>query len=153
MQNMANFGANMMSGNFTSGLGFAPGLSSNENAMNGHTGGPIRRGGGRFNNRSGPYDRNNRNGGFHNRGMANMTGAVGGRMDMRYIAQGGGGAGGKWGDGAGQAMNVIGPKEAVQGRQLRSYEDLDAMPSGGTSNGTARNAGGGAGAEDASLDY
>lgn len=152
MQNMANFGTNMMNGSFASNLGFAPGGSNNnDGSMPNHTGGPIRRGGGRFSNRAGPYDRNGRNPGFHNRGTGNVPGPMGGRMDMRYIAQGGGGAGGKWGDGAGQAMNVIGPKEAVQGRQLRSYEDLDAMPSGGASNGASR--GGGGAAEDASLDY
>jgi hypothetical protein len=36
-----------------------------------------------------------------------------------------GGGGGKWGDGAGG--QTVGPREAVQGRSLKSYEDLDAV--------------------------
>ncbi|KAI9775181.1 MAG: hypothetical protein M1839_001368 [Geoglossum umbratile] len=40
-----------------------------------------------------------------------------------------GGVGGKWGDGAGGA--AVGPREAVQGRSLKSYEDLDAVGGGG----------------------
>ena len=43
---------------------------------------------------------------------------------------GGRGAGpGKWGDGAGGA--AVGPREAVQGRSLKSYEDLDAVGGAG----------------------
>lgn len=75
-------------------------------------GGPIRRGGmggrgGQY--RSGPYDR--RGGG-------------------RYDGGGGRGRGGsRWGDGAGGAAG--GPREAVQGRSLKSYEDLDHVAGGG----------------------
>lgn len=65
-----------------------------------------------------------------------------------YLALGGGGTGGKWGDGAGGGMNAMGPREAVQGRQIKSYEDLDAQPSGG---GSGRPNGGAGG--DAELDY
>lgn len=125
-----SFGQNVMNT-----MGF-PGMNSNGNMNGGHNAGPVRRGGGRFNNRQGPYDRNNR------RGFGNMG----------FIAQGGAGSGGRWGDGAGQAMNVIGPKEAVQGRAIRSYDDLDAPPSGGSNERAAASAAAAAGGGD-SLDY
>ena len=48
-------------------------------------------------------------------------------MQMGRMAMGGG----KWGDGAG--AQTVGPREAVQGRSLKSYEDLDAV--GGTAGG------------------
>lgn len=70
------------------------------------SGGPIRRGGtigGRGQHRAGPYDR--RGGGARGRG------------------------GSRWGDGAGGAGG--GPREAVQGRSLKSYEDLDQVAGGG----------------------
>lgn len=89
--------------------------------------GPIRRGGamggpgGRFNNRAGPYDR--RNGPrWGAEGMPN--GMMGGR------GRGGGGAG-RWGDGAGGGA-AVGPREAIQGRTLKSYEDLDQVSGGGS---------------------
>jgi hypothetical protein len=47
-------------------------------------------------------------------------------------------------------MNAMGPKEATQGRSLKSYEDLDAQPSGGSNAGAAAAAAAGGGAE---LDY
>ena len=107
-----------------------------------HNPGAIRRGGGRFNNRSGPYDR--RGGG---RGMGGGPGMRTGGMS--YLAQGGGGGGGKWGDGAGGGM-TMGPREAVQGRSIKSYEDLDAQPAtnGGGDRLAASGTGGGA-----ELDY
>lgn len=122
-----------------------------QNGTNGHGSGPVRRGGGagggRFNNRPGPYDRNSRN----SRGYGNMSGMVNqGRMG--FIAQGGGGSGGRWGDGAGPPMNMIGPKEAVQGRAIRSYDDLDAQPAGGSNNAIDR-ASAAAAASGDSLDY
>jgi len=134
-------------------IGFMAGMPNmannpDANGTNGHSTGPIRRGGGRFNNRQGPYDKNNRN----NRGYGNMTGMVGtGRMG--FIAQGGGGSGGRWGDGQGPSLNAIGPKEAVQGRAIRSYEDLDAQPSGGSNGMTGDRAAAAAGAGSDSLDY
>ncbi|KAH8884505.1 hypothetical protein GQ53DRAFT_829746 [Thozetella sp. PMI_491] len=81
--------------------------------------GPIRRGGGmgvgRFQNRPGPYDR---------------------RQNPRWgpDGQAGGGRGyrgpsNRWGDGAGGA--AMGPHEAVQGRTIKSYEDLDQVSGGG----------------------
>ena len=120
-----------------------------------HTG-AIRRGGGRYNNnqRSGPYDRNNRGpGGRHNNNMhggpgglpmrnpsMNSMGGMGG-MNMGYLAQGGGGGGGKWGDGAGGM--AMGPREATAGRSIKSYEDLDAQPGVNGGRGAAAAAAGG----------
>lgn len=92
-----------------------------------HQAGPMRRGGGRFQSqRPGPYDRRQpRYTGNPGRltpprggGMAGMGGMqMGGRM--------GGGGGGKWGDGAG--AQTVGPREAVQGRVIVKYDDLDAV--------------------------
>jgi hypothetical protein len=151
--NMMSFGQNaMMSmGNMHSSM--VPGVNFNTDGMNGngHSGGPIRRGGGRYSNRPGPYDRNQRP---SQRGYNNMGGMVRGLvpgMTPAFIAQGGGGGGGKWGDGAGGGMNAMGPREATQGRSIKSYEDLDAQPSGGGDNaGAAAAAAAGGGAE---LDY
>lgn len=82
--------------------------------------GPIRRGGpggNRYNNRSGPYDRrpNPRYDG---------AGGMGGR------GRGGPGGGGRWGDGAGGGA-AVGPREAIQGRTIKSYEDLDQVSGSG----------------------
>lgn len=107
-----------------------------------HNPGALRRGGGnRFQTqRPGPYDR--RPGPRTN----NNTFLAGGNMRTGgFVAQGGGGGGGKWGDGAG-GTSV--PREAVQGRSIRSYEDLDAQPASGTANGRDGAAGGAA-----ELDY
>ncbi|KAF7563489.1 hypothetical protein G7046_g641 [Stylonectria norvegica] len=76
------------------------------------SGGPIRRGGmsgGRGQFRPGPYDR--RGGSRYDSGGRNRVG------------------GSRWGDGAGGAAG--GPREAVQGRSLKSYEDLDQVSGGG----------------------
>ncbi|KAG6013839.1 hypothetical protein E4U54_006252 [Claviceps lovelessii] len=72
-------------------------------------GGPIRRGGmgNRGQYRTGPYDRR----GGRADGMRNRLG------------------GSRWGDGAGGAAG--GPREAVLGRSLKSYEDLDQVSGGG----------------------
>ena len=72
---------------------------------------------------------------------------------MGFIAEGGGGSGGRWGDGACEAMNVIGPKEAVQGRAIRSYDDLDAPPAGGVAGGDRSAAAAAAGGSGDTLDY
>lgn len=73
--------------------------------------GPIRRGGMQRPYRAGPYDR---------------------RPNPRYDGSGGGRyrGGGRWGDGAAGGA-AVGPREAVQGRSLKSYEDLDHVASGG----------------------
>ncbi|EFW22327.1 hypothetical protein D8B26_000971 [Coccidioides posadasii str. Silveira] len=108
-----------------------------------HNPGVIRRGG-RHYNRSGPYDR--RGGRF---GGAGSTGpGSSGRLSpvrgmfgapnagAPYVppghpaalaAMGGFGPGGRWGDSAGGGAQAMGPREAVQGRSLKSYEDLDAV--------------------------
>ncbi|KAL9623153.1 MAG: hypothetical protein Q9160_002468 [Pyrenula sp. 1 TL-2023] len=128
------------------GMDGAPGM---------HHPGVMRRGGNRMNNtRPGPYDRrgnnprnfNNRSGSTGGFGMGvPMTVPGGGPVGMGYLAQGGGGGGGKWGDGAAGGM-AMGPREAVQGRSIKSYEDLDAQPAAAATGG-ATNAGGG------ELDY
>lgn len=91
-----------------------------------HHPGPVRRGGNYRNVRTGPYDRRSRD------GRDARWNGVGGRLTP---PRGGGGPGGrpggggnKWGDGAGVA--AVGPREAVQGRNLKNYEDLDAVGGG-----------------------
>lgn len=150
-----NFGQNSMLGMPNVTAPFLQGAGSFGDGLNGgsHGGGPIRRGGGRYSNRSGPYDRQQRG---NPRGYNNMGGMIRGGfvpgMNAALIAQGGGGGGGKWGDGAGGGMNAMGPREAVQGRSIKSYEDLDAQPSngGGGAGGAQAAAAAGASAE---LDY
>ncbi|KAL3453104.1 hypothetical protein BJX65DRAFT_292883 [Aspergillus insuetus] len=114
-----------------------------------HQPGVMRRGGGRFNSRSGPYDRRgNRHGGqgvgrlSPARGMFNTHGS-GGRLPAATGApynipsghpaaaafSGAGAFPDAMGSGAGPAM---GPREAVQGRSLKSYEDLDAVGGAGS---------------------
>ncbi|EXJ56419.1 hypothetical protein A1O7_06762 [Cladophialophora yegresii CBS 114405] len=151
--NTMSFGQNAMMNMGTMMSPLVAGVNFNPDGMNGngaHTGGPIRRGGGRYGHRPGPYDRNQRG---SQRGYNNMGGMIRGLvpgMTPGFIAQGGGGGGGKWGDGAGGGMNAMGPREATQGRSIKSYEDLDAQPSGGSSAGAAAAAQAGGGAE---LDY
>jgi hypothetical protein len=84
-------------------------------------GGAIRRGGGMGANRggqyrSGPYDRrpNPRWDGGANVGKPRGPPSGAGR----------------WGDGAAGGA-AVGPREAVQGRSLKSYEDLDHVAGGG----------------------
>ena len=93
-----------------------------------HQAGPMRRGGGRFNNqRNGPYARPPRYGNAGGR-LSPVRG--GGMMGMNGRM---GSIGGKWGEGMPAA---VGPAEATQGRQIKSYEDLDAVegPGGGELN-------------------
>jgi hypothetical protein len=79
-------------------------------------------------------------------GMGGMFGA-GGRLPTNtgaaYIppghpaalaagaGSGGFGPGGRWADNAGANTQAMGPREAVQGRSLKSYEDLDAVGGSG----------------------
>ena len=93
------------------------GAATTNGGEEGHHTGPMRRGGGRFNNqRSGPYDRRPQNPRFVNGRLTPPRNGVAARI---------GSGGGKWGDGAG--AQTVGPREAVQGRSLKSYEDLDAV--------------------------
>lgn len=101
------------------------GWAPNPMATNGddmHQPGPMRRGGGRFNNprQGGPYDRRQPRYGGNGRLTPPRNG----------IPTSGGtrGGAGKWGDGAG--AQTVGPVQATQGRALKSYEDLDAVSSG-----------------------
>jgi hypothetical protein len=98
-----------------------------------HSVGPMRRGGGRFQQRQpGPYDRRGPRYGGQNNGRlspSNRSGGGGMGMGMGMGRGGFGGGPGRWGDGAG--AQTVGPKEAVQGRSLKSYEDLDAVGGGG----------------------
>lgn len=88
--------------------------------------GPIRRRGGPYQNntRTGPYDRRP-----ENRRWAGETGRLSPPSGRRGGGMGGGG--GRWGDGASGGA-AVGPREAVQGRSLKSYEDLDAVAGGGS---------------------
>lgn len=88
--------------------------------------GPIRRRGGQYQNntRTGPYDRRP-----NDQRWPRETGRLSPPGGRRGGALGGGG--GRWGDGAAGGA-AVGPREAVQGRSLKSYEDLDAVAGGGS---------------------
>jgi hypothetical protein len=89
-----------------------------------HAGGPMRRTNNRFtNNRAaGPYDRPNKD---NRTARWNLPGR------LTPPRNGGGRAAGppRFADGAAAS---VGPREAVQGRSLKSYEDLDAAGGDGT---------------------
>ncbi|OAL74672.1 hypothetical protein A7D00_0266 [Trichophyton violaceum] len=108
-----------------------------------HHPGVIRRGAGRYahSHRSGPYDRRTARhpmSGPPGAGRLSPSRSMFGRVSMPIpaghpaTALMGAGApgvpGGRWDAAAQQAM---GPKEAVQGRSLKSYEDLDAVGGAG----------------------
>jgi hypothetical protein len=81
----------------------------------GDGGGPMRRGGGRFQNqRSGPYDRRPGGRSWNNQESGRLS-PPGGRPGPRPGSTGG----------------APGPREAVAGRSLKSYEDLDAVAGNG----------------------
>lgn len=131
---------------FMNGAGnWTPGMPGAGDPAGLHNPGVIRRG--RQSNRPGPYDR--RPGRYGSGGMSSgrlsprgMFGA-GGRMPPGpppYVPPGhpaaaamaatfGGGR--NWDNGAGGAQ-AVGPREAVQGRSLKSYEDLDAVGGSGS---------------------
>jgi hypothetical protein len=96
-----------------------------------HQAGPMRRGGGRMNNmRTGPYDRRQQPRFINDGRLDAMTGNMVNPGLRRGGPMGGAmGGAGKWGDGAG--AQTVGPKEAVQGRTLKRYDDLDAVEGGG----------------------
>ncbi|KAI0482722.1 hypothetical protein GGR56DRAFT_621298 [Xylariaceae sp. FL0804] len=127
--NLSTFQMNPMMPPFASfpglpGMPFLPGGNALQAAGwnaggDDRSGGPIRRGGpggGRYQNRAGPYDRRLPQGryGPEGQGMGRRGGA------------------GRWGDGAAGGA-AVGPREAVQGRSLKSYEDLDHVAGGGGS--------------------
>lgn len=89
-------------------------------------GGPVRRGGRQYQTtvRTGPYDRRPRD---------QRWGDNGGRLSPPPGSRprGGPAPGGRWGDGAAGGA-AVGPREAVQGRSLKSYEDLDAVAGAGS---------------------
>lgn len=110
-----------------------------------HQPGVMRKGGGRYNNRSGPYDRRgNRHGSRSGRlspvrGMPNMYG-FGGPLSntAAYIPAGHPAASMVAANSFPDAMvsgnslqDAAPPREAVQGRSLKSYEDLDAVDGAG----------------------
>lgn len=115
----AMFGTNMMGVNpLNVAAGWQP------QAGDDRGGGPIRRGGGqagggRFQNRPGPYDRR------PNQRWDGVPGGMGG-------GRGRPGSANRWGDGAAGNAAMI-PREAVQGRTIKSYDDLDQAPGGGGS--------------------
>ncbi|EJT81614.1 arsenite resistance protein Ars2 [Gaeumannomyces tritici R3-111a-1] len=134
--NLQNFTMNNMLAmpGFGMQAGFPPNFLAAMPAMSAWTpggaddrsgGGPIRRGGpmggNRFhNNRASPYDRRP-NPRWGQDGVVN--GMMGGRGGRSY-------GGGRWGDGAGGGA-AVGPREAIQGRSIKSYEDLDQVSGGG----------------------
>ncbi|CAK7263756.1 hypothetical protein SEPCBS57363_000731 [Sporothrix epigloea] len=111
--------------------------------------GPIRRAGGQRNNnsRSSPYDRrpmrwdpnSGITGGLPMNGSgAGRVGRNGGNMgslgtgSAGFSVAGGHGAAslaGRWDDGVGGG-SAVGPREAIQGRTIRSYDDLDQVGNG-----------------------
>ncbi|OJD17427.1 hypothetical protein AJ78_02501 [Emergomyces pasteurianus Ep9510] len=126
-----------------------------------HNPGVIRRGNRYGGNRMGPYDRrggrfgsggpggnvggNGRLSPVRMGGMFTAGGRLPPNIGAAYIplghpaavaaATGGGGFGpgsGRWGDSAGGNAQAMGPNEAVQGRSLKSYEDLDAVGGAGS---------------------
>jgi hypothetical protein len=129
-------------------VGWMPGAPAGGDAMHGGAG-PIRRGGGNYGHgsaRSGPYDRKPRD---QRWGRDTAGGGGDARSPPAGIVQGGmgggrggnlGRGGGRWGDGAQGGA----PMEAVAGRSIKSYEDLDAVP--GSGGGAAGGGGSGAGA-------
>lgn len=90
-------------------------------------GGAIRRGGRQYQAtaRTGPYDRQQRGARWgENNGRLSPPPGSRPRGGMA-------GGGGRWGDGAAGGA-AVGPREAVQGRSLKSYEDLDAVAGAGS---------------------
>lgn len=109
----------------------------------GHNPGAIRRGGigqgGSQMRVSGPYDRPPRD----SRNARWNGGGMGGRLTPPGARPAGGrGRGPSFADGGVGGMSATGPREAVMGRTVKSYEDLDAV------GGAAGGGGGGGG-----LDY
>ncbi|KAF1946256.1 hypothetical protein EJ02DRAFT_367520 [Clathrospora elynae] len=117
--NMAMSANNGMQNGMSLGM-FNPAMGGNWDPSAAHDdrAGPMRRGGHRFNNRTGPYDRQPRD------GRIRPNGTVGGRLTPppRGSRQGPQ----RYGEGG------PGPVQSVQGRSIKSYEDLDAVGGGGS---------------------
>ncbi|CAE7002401.1 hypothetical protein CFE70_001295 [Pyrenophora teres f. teres 0-1] len=116
--NMSMAASNGMQNGMHLGGLFNPAMGGNwdPNAVHDDRAGPMRRGGHRFNNRTGPYDRQSRDG----RGRPAVNGGRlspprGGRPGPLRYGEGG-----------------PGPVQSVQGRSIKSYEDLDAVGGGGS---------------------
>lgn len=110
---------NGMPPGFSMGL-FNPAVTGNWDSGFGHDdrhqAGPMRRGGARFNTRSGPYDRQPRDGRPRANGASGRLTPPRGSRPGRL---------GSYGDGG------PGPVQSTQGRSIKSYEDLDAVGNGG----------------------
>lgn len=116
--NLAMAGSNGMNGmNLQAMFNPAMGGSWDPNAVHDDRAGPMRRGGHRFNSRSGPYDRQPRDG--RNR-------VPGGNGRLTPPPRGGRPGPTRFGEGG------PGPVQSVQGRQIKSYEDLDAVGGDGS---------------------
>ncbi|KAK2812066.1 hypothetical protein FQN50_001777 [Emmonsiellopsis sp. PD_5] len=115
-----------------------------------HNPGVVRRGNRYGGNRMGPYDRRGSRFGSGGPGVGSngrlspvRMGGLPPNTGAAYIPPGHPAAlaagipggfvpgGGRWGD-AGGSSQAMGPKEAVQGRSLKSYEDLDAVGGAGS---------------------
>ena len=120
----ANFGPHAVQVPAGWAPGMMTGMPGDDGGAGGHATGPIRRGaGGRFANRApGPYDR--RGPRYSNGGR--LSPPRGGMPPGMMVAGRPGSM--KWADGAG--AQGIGPQEAVQGRSVKSYQDLDAVGGG-----------------------
>lgn len=118
--NLANMsmgmGGNGMNAMNAGGM-FNPAMGGNwDTAAGMHDGGAMRRGGQRFNSRTGPYDRQNRDRRNPPSGASGrLTPPRGGRPGVQ-----------RYGDGG------PGPLQSTQGRQIKSYEDLDAVGGDGS---------------------
>lgn len=116
--NMAMGGNNGMQNGMNMGL-FNPAMGGNwdPNGLHDDRSGPMRRGGHRFNSRAGPYDRQPRDGRPRPAGInGRLTPPPrGGRPGPQRYGEGG-----------------PGPVQSVQGRSIKSYEDLDAVGGGGS---------------------
>ncbi|KAH9879265.1 hypothetical protein J1614_002704 [Plenodomus biglobosus] len=120
--NLANMGMgpnNGMQNAMNLGALFNPAMGGNwdPNAVHDDRSGPMRRGGHRFNSRSGPYDRQPRDGRPRTVGInGRLTPPPrGGRQGPQRYGEGG-----------------PGPVQSVQGRSIKSYEDLDAVGADGS---------------------
>jgi uncharacterized C2H2 Zn-finger protein len=118
-----NMAGNGMQQGFNMAALFNPAVTGNWDSGFGHDdrhqGGPMRRGGSRFNQRSGPYDRPPRD------GRPPRANGASGRLTPPPRGRLPGGPPRSYGDGG------PGPVQSTQGRSIKSYEDLDAVGNGG----------------------